>query len=141
MDKKQTLVAVLGATCILALMSLVCPARESFTQRPIVDYEKSMTDMRLKLNKVYGTLKQVRLNAMDIVNAGDRTKKLEKRVDDMMVSNNAKIAAIELKTMSKLDRIQFDADGKMLVCDVDGSNCETLGPVVAPLPVTKVDVA
>jgi hypothetical protein len=58
----------------------------------------------------------------------------------MMVSNNSKIAAIELKTMSKLDRIQFDADGKMLVCDVDGSNCETLGPVVAPLPVTQVDV-
>jgi hypothetical protein len=61
-------------------------------ERPLIDYEKSMKD--LKLNSMYGTLKQVRLNAMDIVNTGNRTKNLEKRVDDMFISNNAKIAAM-----------------------------------------------
>jgi hypothetical protein len=30
----------------------------------------------------------------------------------MFISNNAKIAAIDVKTMSKLDRIQFDASGR-----------------------------
>jgi hypothetical protein len=49
---------------------------------------------------------------MDIVNTGNRTKNLEKRIDDMFISNNAKIAAIDVKTMSKLDRIQFDASGR-----------------------------
>jgi hypothetical protein len=135
---KQTLALVLGIMCFLALTSLVFPSREPFVERPLIDYEKSMKDVRLKLNSMYGTLKQVRLNAMDIVNTGNRTKNLEKRIDDMFISNNAKIAAIDVKTMSKLDRIQFDASGKMLVCDVDGSNCETLGPVIAPLPVEKV---
>jgi hypothetical protein len=81
-------------------------------ERPLIDYEKSMKDVRLKLNSMYGTLKQVRLNAMDIVNTGNRTKNLEKRVDDMFISNNAKIAAIDVETMSKLDRIQFDASGR-----------------------------
>jgi hypothetical protein len=34
---------------------------------------------------------------MDIVNTGNRTKNLEKRVDDMFISNNAKIAAIDVR--------------------------------------------
>jgi hypothetical protein len=56
----------------------------------------------------------------------------------MFISNNANLAAIDTKTMSKLDRIQFDASGKMLICDVDGSN-GTLGPVIV-LVTDKVDV-
>lgn len=128
---KQTLAIVLGFMCFVSLMSLVFPTREQFTERPLIDYEKAIQDIRLRLDGVYGALKQVRTNAMEIVNTGTRTKNLEKRVDD----NNAAIAAIKTKTMSKLDRIQFDSTGRMLVCDVDGSNCETLGPV---LPVQKV---
>jgi hypothetical protein len=48
----------------------------------------------------------------------------------MFISNNAKIAAIDVKTMST-GPYPIRRFWKMLVCDVDGSNCETLGPVIA----------
>jgi hypothetical protein len=71
---KQTL-ALVRIMCFLALTSLVFSIQGTVRERPR-DYEKSMKDVRLKLNSMYGT-KQVRLNAMDIVNTGNRTKNLE----------------------------------------------------------------
>lgn len=136
---KQTVVVIPFVVCILALISFLVPAKEGFVERPVIDYGKAIRDVRMKLNEIYGTLKQVRLNTKNIMDMSVKSQALEKRVDDMFISNNANLAAIDTKAMSKLDRIQFDASGKMLVCDVDGSNCETLGPVIVPVT-DKVDV-
>jgi hypothetical protein len=65
-------------------------------ERPLIDYEKSMKDVRLKLNSMYGTL------ASSFERDGHRQHRKQdeesrKRVDDMFISNNAKIAAIDVR--------------------------------------------
>jgi hypothetical protein len=132
---KQTVV-VIPFVCVLALISFLVPAKEGFVERPVIDYGKAIRDVQL--NEIYGTFKQVRLNTKKYHGHECQVTSFRKRVDDMFISN-ANLAAIDTKTMSKLDRIQFDASGKMLICDVDGSNCVTLGPVIV-LVTDKVDV-
>jgi hypothetical protein len=50
---------------------------QSFVERPVIDYGKAIRDVRMKLNEIYGTLKQVRLNTKNIMDMSVKSQALE----------------------------------------------------------------
>jgi hypothetical protein len=53
------------------------PCQRRFVERPVIDYGKAIRDVRMKLNEIYGTLKQVRLNTKNIMDMSVKSQALE----------------------------------------------------------------
>jgi hypothetical protein len=112
----------------LAFPVTAFPVTEHFALAPTTsrDYTQGLYDVRVQLGSILGTLRQVAFNSANIEKDRVTARRLRDDVDRLFMSTYP----IKPENRSKLDRLQFDDSGKLLVCDTDGSNCYTLGPVI-----------
>lgn len=88
-------------------------------------YQKLYSDTKARFNAVASHVASAARDLASNDTPDDpRMDALEDRMDEAFFD----LQAIDNAHRSKLDRLQFDESGSLLVCDVDGSNCDTLGP-------------